>query len=425
MSVSGYLRLARANKRFLAFGFTMSFASSVGQTYFIGAFGPAVRAEFGLGHTAWSAIYMAGTLLSAALLPWTGPRIDRLALRTYTSLVCFALVVAAAVMAAVPSAALLVLAIFLLRHAGQGLATHVSATSMARYFDADRGKAVALGSLGSSVAQGLLPFLAVLAIAAIGWRATFASAAALLALGLAPTVLWLLRRHESRHHAHVERLARADQDEGGLPSWSRAQVLRHRPFYLLLPAVLAPSFIATALFFHHLVLADVKGWSAAWITGSYWIFALGAVLASLASGPLIDRLTAVRVLPAFLMPMVLGLLVIWAFDEPLWALPYLFLNGLTAGMTFTIVTALWAEVYGVRNLGAIRALVVSLSVFSSALGPVVMGALMDGGISVEAVCGLFALYAILATALMMLGLKGFRRQPAARGRRSDRSTPAS
>jgi hypothetical protein len=72
------------------------------------------------------------------------------------------------------------------------------------------------------------------------------------------------------------------------------------------------------------------------------------------------------------------------------------------------VTALWAEIYGVRNLGAIRSLVVSLSVFSSALGPLAMGAMMDAGVSIEAICGIFALYCFAATALLMLGLRGLR-----------------
>ena len=408
MLASGYLGFARANARFLAFGFTMTFASSVGQTFFIGVFGPAVRADFGLSHTGWSAIYMAGTLLSAALLPWTGPLIDRLALRTYTALVCVALVAAAAFMAAVPTAGLLVLATFLLRQTGQGLASHVGTTSMARYFDADRGKAVALASLGFAVGEAVLPFLAVLAIAALGWRATYGGAAAVLALCLLPAALWLLRRHEGRHREHLARLARQDHGGGERPSWSRGQVLRHGRFYLLLPAVLAPAFIATALFFHHLVLAEAKGWGAAWITGSYWIYALGTVLASLSAGPLIDRITAARVLPGFLLPLALGLLLVWAFDDALWALPYLFLLGLTSGITYTAATAFWAEVYGVRHLGAIRSLVVSLSVFASALGPLAMGALMDAGVSVEAVCALFALYCVFATGAMILALAGFK-----------------
>jgi MFS family permease len=431
MPTPGYLRFARANARFLGFGFTIAFASSVGQTFFIGVFGPAVRGEFGLSHTSWSAIYMAGTLLSAVALTWTGPQIDRLPLKRYVTLVGIALVVAAAFMAQVPSAAWLVLAIFLLRQAGQGLASHVATTSMARYFHADRGKAVAIAALGFAAGESMLPVAAVIGIAVLGWRASYGVAAVVLALGLLPTLWWLLRHHDARHRDHVARLAHPAPQASQAPgpatpgatpgtapgtapgatrgrSWSRAEVLRHRTFYLLLPAVLAPSFVSTALFFHHLELAAVKGWSAAWITGNYWVFALGAVCASLASGPLIDRVTAVRVLPAFLLPMALGLLVLWGFESALWALPYLFLLGLTSGIAHTAIAALWAEIYGVQHLGAVRSLVMSLSVLASALGPLTMGAMMDAGVSVEAICGLFALYCLAATGLLALGLRGLK-----------------
>ena len=419
MPAPGYLRFARENTRFLGFGFTMAFASSIGQTFFIGVFGPSVRAEFHLSHTSWSAIYMAGTLLSAAALTWTGPRIDHLPLKRYTTLVCVALMIAAAFMSQVPSAAWLVLAIFLLRQTGQGLASHVATTSMARYFDTNRGKAVALAAMGFAAGESLLPVAAVIGIAAFGWRTSFGATAFLL-LCLLPVILWLLRHHDARHRNHLEHLSRkATGGNAGaraertavVRSWSRGEVLRHGAFYLLLPAVLAPPFISTALFFHQLELASVKGWSAAWITGNYWVFALGTVLALLAAGPLIDRITAVRVLPGFLAPMALGLLVIWGFEGAVWALPYLFLLGLTSGVALTALTSLWSEIYGVRHLGAIRSLVVSLGVLASALGPLAMGALMDAGISIKAICGLFALYCAGATVLQTLGLRNLRLHP--------------
>ena len=66
------------------------------------------------------------------------------------------------------------------------------------------------------------------------------------------------------------------------------------------------------------------------------------------------------------------------------------------------------QIYGVRHLGAIRSLVVSLSVLASALGPLAMGAMMDAGVSVEAICGIFALYCLGATGLLVLGLRDLR-----------------
>ncbi len=409
MPLSGYLHLIANHRYVLAFGFSMTFASSVGQTFFIGIFGPSVRAEFGLDHTAWSGLYMAGTLLSAAFLPWTGQRIDRLPLQRYSLMVAATLIVAAAFMAMVPSVALLVPAIFLLRQSGQGLASHTGTTAVARHFRGDRGKAIALASLGYAAGEAILPLLAVLAIAAIGWRATYGVTAALVALCLPALLIWLLQRREAPQNSIEAQPRRQDLPAAPAPrSRSRGEVLRHGSFCLLLPAVLAPSCITTALFFHHLELAAMKGWSATWITGSYWVYALGSIATSLLSGPLIDKLTAARVMPVLLVPLVIGLTTLSAFASPVWAWPYLLLIGVTSGLSYTVVTAFWAEVYGVDHLGAIRSMAIALSVFASALGPVIMGAMMDAGLSIETICGCFALYGLGATGLLLVSLRGYR-----------------
>lgn len=431
MPVKSYLLVAASQPRLLGFGFVMAFASSIGQTYFIGAFGPSIQQAFALSHGEWGAIYMAGTLLSAAVLPWTGAQIDRLPLGRYAALVVAAMVLAAAFMAVVPAAALLVVAVFLLRHSGQGLASHTGTTSVARHFVAHRAKAVSLAALGFAAGETVLPVLAVLSIALVGWRATYGLAALVLAVVLPPIVWALLwasdlktpRLPDAESGASgpgasgpgASGSGASDSGDGLTGSWTRREVLRDGSFYLLLPAVIAPSFVVTALFFHHLTLAELKGWSAAWLTGSYWVYALGSVLATLAAGPLIDRLTAVRVLPGFLLPLAAGLLVLWAFDDAIWAWPYLFLVGLTSGVTFTAVIVLWAEIYGVAHLGAIRSLAVAISVFATALGPVAMGGLMDAGVAVETICLLFALYCGAASVLLVAGLRRVvrRRQPSA------------
>lgn len=386
----------------------MTLASSVGQTFFIGIFGPSVRAEFDLNHTLWSAIYMAGTLLSAALLPWTGQWIDRLPLRRFSLFVAVALVSAAVIMTIVPAAPFLVLAIFLLRQAGQGLASHTGTTAVARHFSADRGKAIALASLGFAVGEAVLPLVAVLTIAAIGWRATYGTMALLVAFILPALVIWLLRHQERPQEQQQNQGAEREPSVVPPRSWSRREVLRHDRFYLLLPAVLAPSCIVTALFFHHLELAATKGWEAAWITGSYWVYALGTVTASLLTGPLIDRVTAARVLPALLLPLIAGLLIVSAFDSPFWAWPYLLLVGVTSGITYTALTAFWAEAYGLKHLGSIRSMVVALSVLASAFGPLIMGAMMDAGFSIQEICIGFALYSLGASVILWTGLRGYR-----------------
>lgn len=406
MPFAAYLSFAAGHRRFLSFGFALAFASSVGQTFFIGLFGPDIQQAFDLSKTEWGAIYMVGTLASAAVFTWTGKLIDRMDLRLYSVTVCGLLALACVGLALANSLAMLVAVIFLLRQAGQGLASHVAITSMGRYFDAGRGRAIALASLGFAAGEALLPIVVVLAIAAIGWRWTYAGAGLILALTLLPALAWLLADHPARHQAYVHSLqAQSDADNVPGQGWTRRTVLRDPRFLMVLPGVVAPPLILTAMFFHHLTLADAKGWSHAWITGSYGFYAAAGILASLVAGRLVDRFGAAKVLPFMLPPLAAGLLLIAWLDAAWIAWPYLCLLGINTGLLVAPASALWAELYGSANLGAIRSLVTALNVFASALGPVILGGLMDRGLPIEFVCVLFAGYAVLGSVLISLALR--------------------
>ena len=222
MLLISYVRFAQTNAQLVGFGFLMTFASSFGQTYFIGVFGPSVQAEFGLSHSAWGSIYMAGTLASAALLPWSGKQIDRLDLRLYTVVVVLLLAFACFSVAAAASPLMLIAVVFLLRHSGQGLASHTAITTMARYFDVGRGRAIAIATLGTTVGQAVLPFAAVVAIVAIGWRWSYAGVGVVTLFILLPTAYWLLKGHAERHTRHVARDAAAAGTRAS-DSWTRIQ----------------------------------------------------------------------------------------------------------------------------------------------------------------------------------------------------------
>ncbi len=233
MPLKGYIEFAATHRRFIGFGFSMAFASSFGQTYFIGIFGPGIQHEFGLNHTVWGTIYMIGTLASALLLPWTGKQIDRLNLQHYTLLVCGSLIVACLFVSFTIGVASLIFAIFLLRQSGQGLLGHIAITSMARYFDTLRGRAIAIASIGFAAGEAALPFIAVLSIDAIGWRWSYRVSAAFLLVTFIPLVFLLLKGHAQRHEAHMRRLNDDAQTQSGGVSSTRAQVLRDRCFYFV------------------------------------------------------------------------------------------------------------------------------------------------------------------------------------------------
>jgi len=396
---SGYLAFARANLRFLGFGFLMALASSVGQTFFIGVFGPEIEAEFDLSHAEWGTVYMAGTLLSALILPFTGSWIDRMPLRRYSILVAVGLTMACFGAALCPTAGFLVAVIFMLRHMGQGLSSHVSITSTVKHFRRDRGKAVAIVSLGFPAGRAVLPVVAVALMAVIGWRYTYATAGILMAILLVPAVIWLLRRPlHAPSAAPASTTATLPEDSDR--SLTLRQVLTHPFFWLILPGTIAPSIIETALFFHQLTVAEMKGWSAGWVTAGYAVFAVMTTLFSMAAGPLVDRLGAMRLLPYILVPYVFGILILAYMDDPIWAWAYLALSGATGGLRQTIAPVMWAEFGGTRHIGSIRSMAATLSVFASALGPPALGWMIDAGIALESMVLGTVIYIAFASGLI-------------------------
>jgi MFS family permease len=415
MPVAAYLDFILSNRRFVAFGFAMAMVSSFGQTYFIGVFGPSLQGELDLSHTAWSSIYLIGTIGSAFALPWTGKLIDDVGLHRYTLAVLLLLAGACAFLAGVTAGVItLAVAIFLLRQGGQGLASHVAVTSMTRYYDSNRGRAIAVATLGFGAGEAILPVTAVFFIGEVGWRWTYGGAAIAVAVVVIPLITWLLRGHEERHRLHVDAATRAALETAHEPrqaSWTRGQVLRDPRFYLLLPGLLAPALIITALFFHHLTIAAAKGWSGAWITGNYVIFAAASTLTSLTCGPLIDRFGGRRLAPVMLLPLAAGLGVLASFDGRATVPIYFVLIGISTGIAHTAIAALWAELYGVGHIGAIRSLVSALGVFASALGPITMGALIDAGVTIGSALSVLAAYAVIGAALISIALRSRREQP--------------
>tara|TARA_B100000676_G_C18019555_1_gene811763 strand:+ start:31 stop:1284 length:1254 start_codon:yes stop_codon:yes gene_type:complete len=403
--ISRYKKILSENSKLVGFGFAMIFFSSIGQTFFIGLFGPEIQSEFSLSHTNWSSIYMIGTLASAIIMLWTGPMIDRYQLKGFSITVCAFMLVACIFFAFVNGPIALCLGILFLRHSGQALASHTGVTSMGRYFLHDRGSALALASMGQSVAEASLPILTILTIGLIGWRLTYVIAAIIIAVICIPIVIYLLSDHEKTHATHVTSQKTNNQLHNNKLDWTRSQVLRDARFYLLLPGSIATSMIITAFFFHHLNIATYKQWDSSWITGNYILYASTSILATLFAGALIDKFSAQKITLYKLIPLALAALSLGIYDHYLVVIPYMIFLGLNVGFSHTTSSALWAELYGVSHLGSVKSLLMSLSVLSSAIGPVIVGVLLDNGITIETICIYIALYIITSNILFIVAFK--------------------
>lgn len=396
MDTWAFLRL---NARWLGAGALISFLSCFGQTFFIAIFAGEIRQSFDLSHGQWGGIYSLGTTASAIVMIWAGGLTDRFRARTLAVTILVLLAMACLFMTWLPSAALLPLAIFALRFTGQGMMSHISVVAMARWFVAARGRALAVATLGFSVGEALLPLIFVWAMDHVDWRWLWVVAAAVAIAGI-PVVAGLLRRE--RTPQSVSALNQSVGMHGR--HWRRGEAIRHELFWFMVPALLGPSAFNTAFFFQQVHFAETKGLAHLDLVALFPVFTLTAIAAMIGSGWALDKVGTARLIPWSQLPMVVAFGIFSVVDTQSGILGGMLFLAMTTGANATLASAFWAEFYGTRHIGAIKALAAAVMVLGSAIGPGITGALLDLGIGLETQFVGVAGYFVFVTASMGLGV---------------------
>ncbi|NRG18614.1 MFS transporter [Rhizobiales bacterium] len=397
-----------ANIRWLAAGLLLTLFSSFGQTFFISLVAGDLRETFSLSHGDFGGIYMMATLFSAATLAIFGRIVDDHSIAVISTGVILGLTLFCIGMANVSSVWMLFFVIYGLRLFGQGMMTHAAMTAMGRWYSAERGRAVSIATLGHQLGEATLPLIFVAMFAVVGWRGGWWIAAGALVLVGLPLLLWLLQ---------IERTPRAKKVSGAPEvgrQWTRGEVLRDPAFWIMSCGTLAPAFIGTTIFFHQVYLVELRGWTMELFASAFTAMAIMTIVFALITGWLVDRFTAVRILPAFLLPLAAACLALAGITHPVAAFIFMMLLGVTYGISSTLVGSLWPEVYGTRHLGAIRSIVVAMMVLASALGPGVTGWLIDIGVPYGTQMVAMAVYCVSVAILMgVISVRVTRRMSAA------------
>ena len=191
------------SSKVILFGFIFTFFSSFGQSYFIGIFNSSIRADLSITHGQFGTIYASATLLSSLILIWIGKKIDDMNVFKFSMFVVILLTFASYFFSTVKMIPMLFIGIFLLRLSGQGLMSHTATTTVSRFFEKTRGRALSITWLGLSAAEFILPVLIVFLLTLISWREIW-FAISLLVLVILPIVSVVLVKKlklDSREHS--------------------------------------------------------------------------------------------------------------------------------------------------------------------------------------------------------------------------------
>ena len=391
--------IVKSNYKIIIFGFVFTFFSCIGQSFFIGLFNSNIRNELDITHGEFGAIYGVATLCSSITLIWLGKKIDDLKLVNYSILVTVFLFIAALFFSFVNSAILLLIGIFFLRLSGQGLMAHTASTAISRYFEKRRGKALSYIWLGMSLGEFLLPILIVYLLTFMYWRDLWIQSSIIILIILPALSFFTIK--DISIFSREEKKGSDNNKFLLIKSWTRKEVLKDFKFYTMLPTLLAPSFIITGIVINQSFIIESKEWGEYAIAKAFMFYSILTVVTLFLSGILVDKFTSRKLLPFLNAPLLLSLIVLIFFKHPYSAFIFMGLLGVTNGLTNVMLSSLWAEIYGVNHLGAIKALTGSLMVFSTALATTVFGSLIDFGYSIENISLICLVYTIISIVLVL------------------------
>jgi len=379
----------------IIFGFIFTFFSSFGQSFFLGLFNSSIRDALSITQGQFGSIYASATLLSSFLFIWVGKKIDDINIFKFAFLVTLILSFSCYFFSKISSISFLFIAIFFMRFSGQGLMSHTATTTISRYFTKSRGKALSTSWFGLSTAEFILPVLIVYMLTITSWQNIWIYISILVLIFLPITSFFLIRKLDfnSREETNQKELRDIKQ-------WKRIEVLKDYRFYIICLNMLAMPWIATGVFVFQSFITESKQWGVFTIAQSFMAYSTLSVLTLIISGFLIDKFTSRKLLIFMNLPLLLSVLVLIFLDSLYSAYIFLGLIGISNGLANVLGSSTWAEIYGVRFIGSIKALTTSLMVFSTAFGTALFGFLIDIGFHIEQIAMVSFIYISISIILL-------------------------
>ena len=129
-----------------------------------------------------------------------------------------------------------------------------------------------------------------------------------------------------------------------------------------------------------------------------------AITTMILSGVLLDKFGTAKLIPFFQLPMIVAFLLFAYGDTLLMTLIGFIFLGITSGANTTLPNAFWAEFFGTKYLGTIKAAAAAAMVLGSAIGPAITGLLLDFDISLDIQYVGISIFFAFSSALMLIGI---------------------
>ena len=363
---------------------TGTFMSMPGQTMGVSAFTEHLIKSLGISRSDLALAYMLGTLASSFILPHAGKVFDKAGARVMATVASIGMGAAlillsfsdklAVGMSVTGIIIMMFFGFLMLRFWGQGVLTLTCRNMLMKWFDRRRGLVSGLSGPINSMVFSLTPVLLNELINFRGWQTAW------LILGIASVFIFsLIALVFFRDNPEVcgmfpdgvtpEKSEEHEKSNTDIRQYTVSEARRTFPFWVVGLSLAVSGLYFTAMPFHVVSIFKQAGMEKDTALRIFFYGSCISVPMSIFYGYIADKINIKYLLAIFLAGVTINSLSV-AFLKP--GLTYgtlIFGMGLSGGLFGILISVTFPRFYGREHLGAISGFIMSMLVFSSAIGP--------------------------------------------------------
>jgi MFS transporter, OFA family, oxalate/formate antiporter len=366
-------------------------ASAPGQTMGVSTFTDYLIENIRINRNQISTAYLIGTVGSSFLLTWAGRQYDKYGSR-WTAMAAASILATVLLLLSqsdrlirvfvkdyesviynVVAIGFMIVLFFMLRFSGQGVLTMVSRNMLMKWFIARRGFANGIASVFVALGFSIAPLTFDGLIQATSWRYAWIIMAVAIGVFFMLFAFVLFRDNpedvgmipDGEKHGHREHNVTIRP----FKQFTLKEARRTLPFWLFTLPLAMYSLYITGFTFHLISIFEGANMDREKALAVFIPISFISVGISFVGGWISDRIRLKYLLFFVLTGELIALTSLANLNDTIFYYGFILGHAMVSGLFNVLMTVTWPRFYGRRNLGSITGFVMSITVFSSALGP--------------------------------------------------------
>ncbi len=370
-------------------------ATLPGRTQGLGLVTEPLIADLGIDRVSYASVNLWATLLGAALCLPAGRLLDRFGSRVVLTTILLALGATVLFMSAASGLASLFVTVTLTRGLGQSALSVASLALVGMWFA--KRLNLAMGIYSVLVGMGFIAAFPAVgqAVLSAGWRPAWFGIGLVQLAVLAPLAWILVRDNPEREGLALDGESKAGGDLVDLSVWD---ALQSPAFWVFALSSSLFGLVYSGIALFNQSILEERGFDASTYHRVLVISTLLGLAANFGAGFLASRYPIQRVMGIGMAVLAFALLALPSVETQNHVVLYAMAMGIAGGVVTVVFFSVWGQAFGRKHLGRIQGCAQMMTVFASAVGPLLLAMTLRSTGSYDSI------FYVLAAAVVVLGI---------------------